>query len=125
MDKQEQPKTLSIQIVQEVVKDKRGKPIKDSNGELQYKREDFTGLTALLNYFNSTLHTMDEIKSFIWIKDIILQYWVNSNTKIDLPLDEALFLRNYLNNLIEKDAQGKQLKEFEMRTMIGISEQLG
>jgi hypothetical protein len=124
MENATKPKTLTIDIIQEVVLDKKGKEVRDQKGEKQYKRDDFVGLINLLNRFDSKRHGMDDYKNFIKTKDKILKYWADEITKVELSLNEATFLKNYLTELPKKEGMDKSLAEFEMRTLIGITEQL-
>jgi hypothetical protein len=124
MENATKPKTLTIDIIQEKVIDKKGKEVKDMKGEIQYKRDDFIGLINLLNRFDTKRHGMDDYKNFLKTKDKILKYWADEITKVELSLNEATFLKNYLTELPKKEGMDKSLAEFEMRTLIGIIEQL-
>ena len=111
-------------MVQEPALDKQGKVAKDPKGEKQYKRDDYVGLLQLLNRFDSRLHTIKDYKSFTHLKDNLLQHWAKEDTTVDLSLDEATFLKEYLKTLPDKEGKEGRLAEFEIRTLIGILEQL-
>jgi hypothetical protein len=124
MENATKPKTLTIDIIQEKVIDKKGKEVKDMKGEIQYKRDDFIGLINLLNRFDTKRHGMDDYKNFLKTKDKILKYWADEIKKIELSLNEATFLKNYLTELPKKEGMDKAMAEFELRTLIGVLEQL-
>ena len=123
-DKNKKPKTLSITLIQEVATDRKGKEIKDEKGNKSYKRDDFIGLLQLLNRFNSKFHEMKDYKLFLKLKDHLLENWKKDDLNLELTLDEATFLKDYLSELPNKDAKDQGLAEFELRTLCGILEQL-
>jgi hypothetical protein len=67
---------------------------------------------------------MDDYKNFLKTKDKILKYWADEIKKIELSLNEATFLKNYLTELPKKEGMDKVMAEFELRTLIGVLEQL-
>jgi hypothetical protein len=115
---------LKIEMVQEVALDKKGKEVIDREGNKNYKREDFMGLMNLLSRFDSTRHTMKDYKFYIKLKDKIHRAWSEENRILDLSLDDATFLKTYLSEYSEKEGKNVPLAEYEMRTLIGILEQM-
>jgi helix-turn-helix protein len=43
---------------------------------------------------------------------------------LELSLDEASFLKSYLDEIPEKEGKEVQLQEFEIRTLVSVLEQL-
>ena len=121
---EQKPKTLNLNLIQEVALDKKGKEAKDEKGNKQYKRDDFIGLINLLNAFDTKIHGMKEYKMFIKLKDHIFANWVKENKTLELSLDEATFLKDYLSNFPEKEGKDISLPEFVLRTLCGILEQI-
>jgi hypothetical protein len=111
-------------MIQEVALDKKGKEIKDEKGNKQYKRDDFIGLINLLNAFDTKIHDMKDYKMFLKLKDHIFANWVKENKTLELSLDEATFLRDYLSSFSEKEGKNISLPEFMLRTLCGVLEQI-
>jgi len=116
--------SIKINLVKEKMIDKKGKVVKNPSGDISYIREDCTGLMSLLNKFNTTLHDMKDFKTFLKIKDKIYKIWTKDGDTMELSLDEASFLRTYLSEFKEKDGKNVPLREFELRTLVGILEAL-
>ena len=116
--------SIKINLVKEKMIDKKGKVVKNPAGDVSYIREDCTGLMSLLNKFNTTLHDMKDFKTFLKIKDKIYKIWTKDGDTMELSLDEASFLRTYLSEFKEKDGKNVPLREFELRTLVGILEAL-
>jgi len=98
--------------------------IKDRSGQPQYWRHDYTSLMVLLDYFQTSLHTMEEMKIWVKLKDKIRINYFNKQKELELTQDEAEFLKDFLKNFQEKDGKNINLREFETRTLIGVLEQL-
>jgi len=127
MEKKEETKQkmITLTLIQEVALDKKGKEIKDADGNKSYQRDDFIGLLNLLAKFDSKFHEMKDYKMFLKVKDHLLENWRKEDKNIELSLDEATFLKRYLSELPEKEAKNQSLQEFEIRTLCGILDQLG
>ena len=117
--------SVHIDIIKEALHDAKGKVIKDPQGNISYKREDYNGLISLLNKFDSRLHDFKDMKIFLKLKDKIYQGWVENKKQLDLSIDEAGFLQRFLSDIREKDGKDSSLREFEMRTLVGVLEELG
>jgi len=117
--------SVHIDIVKESLYDNKGKVIKDPQGNVSYKREDYNGLMSLLNKFDSRLHDFKDMKIFLRLKDKIYQGWMKDKKQLDLSIDEAGFLQRFLSGIREKDGRDSSLREFEMRTLVGLLEELG
>ena len=93
---------------------------------IDYERNDIMGILALLNRFESTKHTMDDMKGCIKLKDKILKDFDESNLppeiKIELTLNEVSFLKLYINEFMEREGKVNPLNEFEMRTIVMLEE---
>ncbi len=121
---EEQKQKISIKLAKQPVLDKKGKEIRDERGDTSYVRNDYFGLQILLNRFDTTIHVPKEYKMFIKVKDKIRNAWIVDEEIVDLTLDEGAFLKEFLTNLPEKESKTKPMQEFELRSMIGILEQL-
>ena len=117
--------SVHIDIMKEFLYDNKGKVIKDPQGNVSYKREDYNGLMSLLNKFDSRLHDFKDMKIFLRLKDKIYQGWIENKKQLDLSIDEAAFLQRFLSDIREKDGKDSSLREFEMRTLVGVLEELG
>jgi len=116
--------SVKIDMVKEIMYDKKGKPIKDPQGEISYKREDYTGLMSLLNKFDSRLHDMKDLKMFLKVRDKLYSGWTKDQEQLELSLDEAAFLKKFLSEYKDKDGKDVPLKEFEARTLVGLLDAL-
>lgn len=121
-------KGISLNLKQEFfyIKDKKGRKtiLKDERNEPRYTRNDIIGLMELLGKFDSRLHTMKDYKQWIKVKDKLKECFVNNLDLLKLSLDEAAFLKEFLTDLTIKDSKDSRLVEFEIRSLVGILEQL-
>jgi len=117
--------SVKIDMVREIMYDKKGKPLKDPQGEISYKREDYNGLMSLLNKYDSRLHDMKDLKMYLKLKDKLYEGWVKNKTQLELSVDEAAFLKKFLSEYKDRDGKDVPLKEFEARTLVGMLEALG
>jgi len=108
-------------------KDKKGHKIelKDHEGNQQYLRNDAVGLMGILGRLDTRLYTLKDLKLWTKIRDKLRECYFKDTDELELTLDEAKFLKDYLLNVQTKDAKDRSLQEFEIRTLIGISEQFG
>ena len=123
-------KPIKIKLVIEEAKDKDGKVVKLMNPEtrkeeVNYKRNDIFGLLGLLRKFDTKIHTMQDWKQSIKLKDKLSNAYVNDLEEIDLSLEEATFLKLYLKEYSEKEGKTSDTPEFELRTLFGVLEQFG
>ena len=121
---EEKKSAITLNIVREPATGPDGKEIADEKGEKQYKRDDYVGLVRLLNRFDSKLHTLQEYRTFLKMKDIVMEAWTDETLAINLTLDEATFLKDFLKKLPEREGQQARMAEFELRTLVGILDQL-
>ena len=117
------PLTLNLNLIQDLALDKKGKEIKDREGNKSYRRDDFIGLLNLLNRFDSRIHEMKDYKTFLQLKDKLYQNWSKDNKTLELTIDQASFLKTFLSEFTAKEGKDAPLQEFEMRTLVGILEQ--
>lgn len=119
---------IKLQFIKEEAKerDSKGKVevSKDLKGDIRYTRNDLIGLMSLLGRFDTTLHPPKDWKQSINIKTKITEAYLGDLEEIELTLDQASFLKLYLQELSEKDGKREPLPEHELRTLFGISEQL-
>ena len=108
-------------------KDKKGKKIelKDLQGNQQYLRNDAVGLMGLLGRLDTRLYTLKDLKLWTKLRDKLRECFFKDSNDLELTLDEAKFLKDYLLNIQTKDAKDRPLQEFEIRTLVGLSEQFG
>ena len=105
------------------IKNEKKIQIKNDKGETQYVRNDVVGLMGLLGKFDSRIHTMQDYKYLIKLKDKLKLCFLTNMNLLDLSLNEAKFLKEYLSNLSEKEGKENILAEFEIRSLIGLLEQ--
>ena len=126
-------KPLEINLILEkaYTKDESGKVIEAKvNGQQAYNRSDYGGLQSLLKRFDTRMNTPKDWKTWTKISEKISNAFLHDQKKIELSLDETVFLRDYLRSLIEKNSLAGKEKEkvafadHEVKTLIGISDQL-
>lgn len=105
--------------------DKEGKEVKDREGNLQYKRDDYFGLMTLLNRYDTRKagSFMKEARIYLNVKDKIERAWVEELLEVTLTVDEATFLKQFLTEIGNKP-QEKPMADYEMRSYFGILDQL-
>jgi hypothetical protein len=124
-------KPIVIDIIQEEGLDKKGKSVKDINGEIVYKRNDYMGLlSGLFARFDSRLYDFKDYKIFLKLKDKFTEGFTNDKKQIELTLDQTVFLKSFLLSLATKsdpqrNAEKQPFPEWQLRTLVGILEQLG
>lgn len=114
-------------------KDRKGKlieQIEPDSKALRCIQDDTYGLQQLLFKFDTRKHGMKEWKQKVNILDKLIEIYKKiDETKaeqmdLELSLDEASFLKSYLDEIPEKEGKEVQLQEFEIRTLVSILEQL-
>ena len=117
---------IDLVIVKEAALDKDGKEIKNAEGNVSYKREDYQGLLTLLNFYDSRKRGsfMKEGRTYLGLKDKIEKNWVNEATTVSLTLDEASFLKTYLSELSANEGKDVRIPEYVMRTLFGVLDAL-
>jgi len=125
-------KPIVIDMVQEEGIDKKGKQVKDLNGEKVYKRDDYMGLlNGLFMKFDTRLYDLKDYKLFLKLKDKFTEGWMNDKKQIELTLDQTVFLKGFLLSITAKSVPGQNvaerqpIPEWQLRTLVGILEQLG
>jgi len=98
--------------------------IKDKKGNVQYFRHDFTGLMLLLDRFRSALHDINDLKTWVKVKNRLRKAYFEEKNELELTSDEVNFLKDYLENFQKRDGKDVNLQEFESKTLIGVLEQL-
>lgn len=97
---------------------------KDPEGEVRYTRNDIIGLSSVLGNFDTRIHTLKDMKLWNKLRDKTTQAYYNDTEELELSVDDAAFLLTYLREVKDKDCKEKPLNEFEIKTIIGILEQL-
>jgi hypothetical protein len=114
-------------------KDRKGKlieQIEPDSKSLRCIQDDTYGLQQLLFKFDTRKHGMKEWKQKVNILDKLIEIYKKiDETKaeqmdLELSLDEASFLKSYLDEIPEKEGKEVQLQEFEIRTLVSVLEQL-
>lgn len=105
--------------------DKDGKEVAE-NGEVMYKHEDVSGLFTLINRYDSTKHpgAMKGFRAMISIKDKLETVMLKQGNELMLNLEEAHWLKNYLEQVPNNEAAQTKLGQFEIRTLTAILDQL-
>lgn len=115
-----------IKLLKVPALDNKGKEIKDPQGEIQYKQEDMQGLFSLLNKYDSSKHpgAMKIFKALISVKDKLETCLIKETDELNLTLDEASWLKTYLNEITNNEAKDRGLAQFEIRTLVAVVAQL-
>ena len=127
---------LKLKLVMEKAlyldKDKKKAVSRDMRtGEEMYIRNDLSGLQQLLTKFDTRMNDMKAWKMWTKVKDKLTDCYLNDKKWIELSLDEAIFLKDFLIDLLEKNTRDSKLpkeekiifKEYETRTLLGIIDQ--
>ena len=134
---------LTIKLIEEHTKDKKGKNVYVENRELNcpncsfvirekleekeplYKQQDTQALMKLSSFFDSRKYSLKEYKQYIKLRNKIEEAWLKNNKTLELSLDEASLLKKFLISFFEKDNKEKQLIDIFMgRTITSILDQL-
>ena len=126
MAEETKKQNIDLMIVKEPATDPKGKEIKDKDGNLSYKREDYQGLLELLSLYDTRKRGsfMKEGRIYLALKDKISKNWVDNAEKVSLTLDEASFLKAYLSELNVNEGKEVRLPEYVMRTLFGVLDAL-
>jgi len=122
----DEPKNKIVVKLEKVFsQDKEGKPVME-NGEPLYKQEDVSGLFHLLNRYDSTKHpgTMKGHRNMIIIKDKVETAMIEKKDELVLTLEEAHWLKDYLDKITTNEAAQVKLQQFEIRTLTSVLDQL-
>lgn len=133
MTKDKKPKVaepignIKLQLVKEELRIKeKGKIIvaKDEQGEIRYIRNDALGLMGILGRLDSRIHSqLRDQQQWIKVRDKIHQCLLHDLDTLELNLDEAKFLKDFLKEFPDKDGKNNPMAEFEVRSRIGVLEQ--
>jgi hypothetical protein len=122
---------IKINLVQEKAKIKKMVDGKEkvvesvtAEGEPTYIRDDLTSLQRLLNHFDTSQKPQRDWMSWAKIRRKIYDCYINSDSKIELTIDEASFLKDFLDNFSKDLGKGVKLTDGEIITMSSILEQL-
>lgn len=125
-------KVLTLKLVEEKAynRDKDGKKKEAMvQGEQAYIRNDLSALQSLLSNFDTKTHAPKDWKSWTKIKDKVVDCYLNDKRKMELSLDEAGFLKDFLIDLRDKNTRDSKEKEkisfneFQVRSLLGLIEQ--
>ena len=126
-------KTLELNFVLEkaFIRNKDGKIVDAKiDGQQAYSRSDYSGLQGLLKRFDTRMHTPKDWKTWTKLGGKITDCYLHDRKKMELSLDETVFLKNFLNDLAEKNSMAGKEKDkipftdFEVKTLMGVLEQL-
>lgn len=118
------------EIVEWDTKTKKRKIITDElpSGEPKYTRNDIFSLQQLLNKFDTRKHQVREWKHWTVIKEKLYERYLHGKDmgeeKISLTIEEAAFLKQFLEELPTKEGKDIPLRENEVRTRGAVLEQL-
>jgi hypothetical protein len=115
---------ITLQLKKTPFLDKSGKVQKDPSGEKLYSQHDSVALMSLLDAIDFTKYSMKEWRLAVKLRDKIEDAWRREAKNIELTLDEAAFLKDFLFNLKDKLQAGTRITPFVLRTVVAISEQL-
>lgn len=119
-------KGIVVKLIKEESVDKKGEVIKDpKDNEPLYKRHDSIALTQMLNGIDTRKYDFKGLKTYSNLKEKVDNAWLKDGTELDLTIDQAAFLKEYLGELNSKtNAQTFIAGPFHIRTMVAIKEQL-
>jgi len=117
---------LKITLKVEYLLDKKGKFVKDANGDKVFKQNDVLALIQLLSVFDSRKYSLKDYKQYLKVQDKVEEAWRKDAKTLELSLDEATFLKDYLVNFNEKSREDGRLPvgSFLLRTLVSVIEQL-
>jgi len=125
--------TIILKRIAAYNKDKNGKLIQQreiGTGVLQCIQDDLFGLQSIFGKFDSRIRGIRDWRNRMTIIDKLTEIYKKSNDQkeedntLELTLDEASFLKIFLDEFPEKEGKNQPLKDFEIRTLLSISEQL-
>jgi hypothetical protein len=106
----------------------KGKKViqRDAEGKIQYLRNDAIGLMGLLSAFDSRIHALRECSVWVKLRNKVREAYLeeNKDNTLSLTIEEANFLKDYLKNFKENEGKNIQMKEFEIRTIVGLLEEV-
>lgn len=114
-----------IQTVKDVVDGKS-----TDTGEKRYARHDLICIVEILNKFNSQLHQIRDFQMWSGIskKVRVLQLGEDDSNEesitIEITIEEAKFLKTYIEEFNEKDGKGVILSSMSLQGIPSIMEQL-
>jgi len=122
---------ITLQLVKEPaaivigVKGKRKIEIeKDETGEpASFIRNDVAGLTQLLARFDTRKYQVRDWQRWTQVKKKLYECYLENKLELSLNLEEAEFLKRFLKDFSEKEGKDTSLREFEVRTLLGILDQ--
>ena len=122
-------KGIKLNLVKEPFEIKeKGKIVisKDAEGEVKYLRHDGMGLMSILSKFDTRKHTqLRDQQQWVQVRDKLHNALLHELDELDLTLDQAKFLKDFLKEYSDKDGKEAAMGEFELRSRIGILEQFG
>ena len=122
----QEKKGIVVKLVIEPLLDKKGEVVNDPrDNEPLNKRHDAVALTQMLNGIDTRKYDFKALKAYSNLKEKIDEAWLKDKAELELTLDQAAFLKEYLENLNSKtNAQTFSAGPFHIRTMIAVKEQL-
>lgn len=122
--KEEEYKGIVVELKMEKMIDRKGEVIKDNDGEPFFKRHDALALMQILNAINTRQYDFKALKVFGNLKEKVDEAWMKDKDKLELTLDQASFLKVYIEEFNKKSNPQFQGTPFHIRTMITIAKQL-
>lgn len=130
-DQQSQSQNVEIELVMEeavVIKEVDGKkeavPERTPDGQPTYIRNDIISLQNLLGKFNTTKHPQREWAPWAMVKEKLYRCYADQKTTFVLTLQEAVFLKEFLEELPTGEAKTLALRDGEVRTRQAVLDQL-
>ena len=128
MAKEKKSKVVILDLVTELYKNKEGKVLDKKT----FKQKDAWALMQLLSFYNSKIGTFRDFQKILSLHDKVQNAWRKEAKTMELTIDEAAFLKDYLENFNERSASipiptgldPNRLTEFRLRTLVTIVEQL-
>jgi len=99
-------------------------PDRTPDGQPTYIRNDIISLQNLLSKFDTRSHPKREWSPWARVKEKLYRCYAEQKDVLVLSLQEAVFLREFLDSLPDNEAKNTSLREGEVRTMEAILDQL-
>ncbi|MCK4814836.1 hypothetical protein KA005_03625 [bacterium] len=111
-------------VIKNVEGKKKAVPEKSPDGQSTYIVNDIISLQNLLGKFDTTKHPQREWGPWAAVKEKLYRCYANQELKLVLTLQEASFLKVYLEELPTREAKTLPLRDTEVRTRQAVLDQL-
>jgi len=125
------PSTITINFVKDRAKERKivdgMEKVVDSitpDGSPAFIRDDLTGLQRLLGKFDTSKKQVRDWGAWAKLRRKIYDCYVDGKTTMDLTIQEASFLRGFLENFPKEEGKNAPMHESEVTVREALLEQL-